>query len=203
MECLCCYNCLCCFGQAVRRRWSLHVSDIPGDADLRPGRNVYPTSRFVCKHGYHTTKHYGQQEDGQINFNLEFEREYFYRPQGGRGGIPACIAGGTHPTGMHSCVGFFRDCLHVPCLATGLGGGWYPSMPCRFPGPHPWGNFRGIWPGEGSLQAHTWGMPGWGVCSWGRVCSWRGCVETPPPPRRLLLRVVRILLECILVSDFF
>ena len=74
---LSCYNGLCWFRQAVRRRWSLHVSGIPGDVDLRPGRNVYPTSRFVCKHGYHTTKHYGQQEDGQINFNLEFEREYF------------------------------------------------------------------------------------------------------------------------------
>ena len=27
------------------------------------------------------------------------------------------------------------------------GGGWYPSMPCRFPSPHPRGKFRGIWQG--------------------------------------------------------
>ena len=25
------------------------------------------------------------------------------------------------------------------CIAAGLRGGWYPSMPCRFPGPHPGG----------------------------------------------------------------
>ena len=24
---------------------------------------------------------------------------------------------------------------------------WYPNMPCRFPGPHPGGKLRGIWPG--------------------------------------------------------
>ena len=45
------------------------------------------------------------------------------------GAIPACIAGG------------------IPaCLAAGLqeGVGGYPSMPCRFPGPHPRGKFRGI-----------------------------------------------------------
>ena len=47
--------------------------------------------------------------------------------------------------------------------------GGYPSMPCRFPGPHPRGKFRGIWPGgvsrpipkvevEGDLvQVHTQG----------------------------------------------
>ena len=27
------------------------------------------------------------------------------------------------------------------CLSTG---GWYPSMPCRFPGPHPGGKLRGL-----------------------------------------------------------
>ena len=53
-----------------------------------------------------------------------------------------------------------------------VSGGWYPSMPCRFPGhtwggswgdlaggspgPNPRGKLRGIWPG-GSLQAHTQG----------------------------------------------
>ena len=31
------------------------------------------------------------------------------------------------------------------CLATGLGGGgWHPSMSCRFPGPHPGGKLRGL-----------------------------------------------------------
>ena len=24
------------------------------------------------------------------------------------------------------------------------GGGWYPSIPCRFPGPHPGGKLRGL-----------------------------------------------------------
>ena len=54
------------------------------------------------------------------------------------GGIPACIAGG------------------IPaCLAAGLQGGWYPSMHCRFPGPHPGRKLRGLvgW----GLQTHTWG----------------------------------------------
>ena len=56
----------------------------------------------------------------------------------GRCDIPACLAGG------------------IPaCLAAGLQGGWYPSMPCRFPGPHPRGKFRGIW--QGGLQAHSQG----------------------------------------------
>ena len=41
----------------------------------------------------------------------------------GVGGIPACIAGG------------------IPaCLSAGVGGGGNPSMPCRFPGPHPGGS---------------------------------------------------------------
>ena len=87
-------------------------------------------------------------------------------------------------------------------------GGWYPTMPCRFPGPHPRGQFRGIWPGGGFPGPHPRGklrriLPGGssgphpggclvkGVCSKGvpgpgGVCSWgvsgpRGvCLETPP-----------------------
>ena len=72
---------------------------------------------------------------------------------GGGGGIPACLAGGI-PTG-------FR------------GEAVYPSMPCRFPGPHPRESLRhlvgeggspgphpggswGVWSG-GGLQAHTQG----------------------------------------------
>ena len=58
---------------------------------------------------------------------------------GGGCAIPACIAGG------------------IPaCLAAGVQGGWYPSMPCRFPGSHPRGKFRGIWPG-GSPGPHPRG----------------------------------------------
>ena len=119
------------------------------------------------------------------------------------GGIPPCIADG------------------IPvCLAAGLGGGggWYLSMPCRFPGPYPGrgGEFRGIFLGggvsrptpkgevegdlaRGGLQARTQGglLLG-GACSGGDACSWgEYLVETPPG--RLLLRTVRILLECILV----
>ena len=61
-------------------------------------------------------------------------------------GIPACIADG------------------IPACLAGLQGGWYPSMPCRSPGPHPGGKLRGLaWGGLqahtwGSLQAHTWGV---------------------------------------------
>ena len=81
------------------------------------------------------------------------------------------------------------------------GGGCYPSMPCKFPVPHPWGKFRGIWSRptakekvEGDLvQAHT--LRG---SSQGGACS-RGMCGDPPPTWWLLLRAVRILLECILV----
>ena len=64
---------------------------------------------------------------------------------------------------------------------------WYPSMPCSR--------------GEG-MQQRGESAPGggaWsrGVCS-GRVCS--GGDGDPPESRRLLLRTVCILLECILVS---
>ena len=96
--------------------------------------------------------------------------------KGGRGGvcgIPACIAGG------------------IPaCLAGIQGGGWYPSMPCRSLGPHPRGKLRGQLLGRG-LQAHTRG----GYPSMHR--------DRHPPNRWLLLRAVRILLECILVCQNF
>ena len=72
------------------------------------------------------------------------------------------------------------------CLA--LGGGCYPSMPCSRGCLLP----EGV-PGLGGLL--------WGVCSRG-VCSGGGgwLLETPGQP---LLRAVRILLECILVSVLF
>ena len=104
--------------------------------------------------------------------------------EGGWCAIPTCIAGGISA-----------------CLAAGLGG-WYPSMPCRFRGPHPRGKFRGIWPG-GSPGSHPrgklrgiWSRPtakgevegdlAGGCLLWGCVsapggcaCSWGVCVETP------------------------
>ena len=63
-------------------------------------------------------------------------------------------------------------------------------MPCRFPGPHPRGKLRGIWPGGGSPGTHPrgklggsgWGgSPGphrggfllWGVPALGGACSRR------------------------------
>ena len=74
------------------------------------------------------------------------------------------------------CGGWYPS---MPCSRSRGGGGWggvgfgcYPSMPCRFPGPHPEGKLRGIWPGGspgphprgelrgiwlGGLQAHTQG----------------------------------------------
>ena len=111
------------------------------------------------------------------------------------------------------------------CLAAGLQGGWYPSMPCRFPGPHPRGKLRGIWPGgspgphpreklrgiwPGGLQAHTQGgspdphlgglqaHTGRGFSGPHLEGSIPACTEADTP-RRLLLRAVRILLVCILV----
>ena len=65
---------------------------------------------------------------------------------------------------------------------------WYPSMPCRSSIPHPRGKLRGL---------------AWGVSrpTPGRIPA---CTEVDiPPSRRLLLRAVRILLECILVHVKF
>ena len=45
-------------------------------------------------------------------------------------------------------------------LQVSRGGSVYPSMPCRFPGPHPKGSLWGL-AGGGGLQAHTCrGSPG-------------------------------------------
>ena len=71
----------------------------------------------------------------------------------GGGGFPAGIAGS------------------IPaCLAAGLHGWWYPSMPCRFPGPHPRGKLRGIWPGPPPCD---------GYCS-GRYASYWNAYLLPP-----------------------
>ena len=76
------------------------------------------------------------------------------------GAIPACIAGG------------------IPaCLAVGLGGVWYPSMPCRFPVPHQRGKLRGIWQG-GCLLLGVWGICLlWGVPDPGGLLLGGGGVE--------------------------
>ena len=66
----------------------------------------------------------------------------------------------------------------------------------------------GVVPGPGGL---VWGVPGPGGglvrgvsgprgCLLGGSALRRGCGDLPPESRRLLLRTVRILLECILVS---
>ena len=39
--------CLCCFWQAVRRLWSLHMSEIHRQAALHSSSNGYPTSWFI------------------------------------------------------------------------------------------------------------------------------------------------------------
>ena len=125
------------------------------------------------------------------------------------GGIPAYIAGG------------------IPaCLAAGpQGRGWYPSMNWRFPAHSQRGSLGGSGGGdsrstpkgevEGDLvQAHnqggSWGgsgqrgASGGGVSAPGGMPAPGGCLlRGGDPPWRLLLRAVRILLECILVSwDF-
>ena len=112
-------------------------------------------------------------------------RFFYYRPQRSckgyvfthvcrsvhRGGwcYPACIAGG-----IPACLA--AGGLSAPGGACS-GGGLLWGVPC------------------------SWGVPArGGVCSWEVACS--GGVWRPPPPhesRRLLLRTVRILLECIVV----
>ena len=106
--------------------------------------------------------------------SLVISNRYNYRPQRswgkvmflhmsvilfiGGGGIPAWIAGG-----IPACL----------AAALGQGGRWYPSMPCRFPGPHPRGKFRGLAGGvsrstsKGEVQGSGWG--GLQVHTWGRV----------------------------------
>ena len=84
-------------------------------------------------------------------------------PQGG--GIPACLTDG------------------IPACLAGLPGSVYPSMPCRFRGPHPRGSLRGL--AAGSLEAHTRG----GV-------SQHALRQTPPADSYCY-----ILLECILVIN--
>ena len=90
------------------------------------------------------------------------------------------------------------------CDSVHGGGGCYPSMPCsRSPGGAIPACLAGGIPA--CLAAGLWGggvpAPGvGGVCLQGEgVCSGGGVVPDRDPPGRLLLRAVRILLECILV----
>ena len=106
---------------------------------------------------------------------------------GGRGGISACIAGG------------------IPaCLAAGLQGGGNPACLTGFQAHTKGGSLGGS--GRRGLQTHTKGeierglLPGrGGACSKGVAYSWGGVCGDPPG--WLLLRAVRILLECILVTS--
>ena len=72
--------------------------------------------------------------------------------------------------------------------------GWYPSIPCRFPGPHPEGKLRGIWSGQGAVSGPqprrklrgNWpgGSPGphpGGACSGGGVPAQRGVCSKEDP----------------------
>ena len=80
-------------------------------------------------------------------------------------------------SGIPACLAGFQAHIQGGKLrGSGQGG---------FPGPHPRGKLRGIWPGGVSRPT-----PGGGL-------SQHVLRQTP---RRLLLRAVRILLECILVS---
>ena len=91
----------------------------------------------------------------------------------GGGGIPACLAGG-----IPACLAAGLGGAIPACLATGLWGGvWSGGL---LPG--------GAWSGGGLLL----GEGGTGIPA---------CTETDPRERRLLLRTVRVPLECILFSS--
>ena len=112
---------------------------------------------------------------------------------GGGGGIPACITGG-----IPACLACFQahtqgevegDLVSRPTSKGEVEGGQ--AGEGESPGPHPRGKLRGIRTG-GSPGPHPGGLP----APWGGGV-WR------PPPWRLLLRAVHILLECILVQNVF
>ena len=123
---------------------------------------------------------------------------------GGEGGVPACSAGGipAYLAGLGGVVSQHALQVSRPSPRREVeGSGWGGS-----PGPHPRGKLRGLaWGGlqahtQGDLQAHTLG--GLQAHTQGGVPA---CTEadTPPPSRRLLPQVLRILLECILVTQSY
>ena len=108
------------------------------------------------------------------------------------GGIPACLAGG------------------IPaCLAAGLQGGVLSQHVLQVVSQHDLqhvsrGGVPGLGvsaPGGSGLGGLVWG----GVCLVRGVCSWglvsQHALRQTPRERRLLLRTVRIPLECILVLE--
>ena len=106
------------------------------------------------------------------------------------GGGWVCQAGDTYPTGMLSCYRPQRS----------LGQGYIFTGVCDSVNGGRYVSFRGgcfLW---------WWGASsgGGGCASWGGVCFLPGALlrggPGGNPPGRLLLRAVRILLECILVN---
>ena len=104
-----------------------------------------------------------------------------------------------HP--QRSCEGY----VFTGVSLSTRGGGWYPSMPCRWYPSMPCSRS----PGVGVVSQHALQV----VCQHALQQVPKGCLlgggvpapgrgyveETPPASRQLLLRTVRILLECILV----
>ena len=118
-----------------------------------------------------------------------FFMTYFHRARGGHGPLgppldPLLICGYNLPPRNEVCEGYvftpvcqsfcsqvvgggWYPSMHcrwypsMPCSRSPVGG-WYPSMPCRLPGPHPRGKLRGIRPGgspgpQGGCL--LWGVP--------------------------------------------
>ena len=124
-----------------------------------------------------------------------------FRPTPG-GRLRGLAGGVSRPTSSGEAEGSGQGDLQVHTR----GGGKLRGLAGGSPGPHPGGEVEGS--GWGGLQAHTWGgsrpTPGGGLQAhtWGCV-SQHALRQTPPfPSRRLLLRAVRILLECILVNVY-
>ena len=85
----------------------------------------------------------------------------------------------------------------IPACLAGLWGCVYPSMPCRFPGPHPRGSLRrlaGGSPGPHPGGGGEWGAPGPHLGGVSRPTPGGGaipaCTEIDPPPPRLTATAV-------------
>ena len=126
---------------------------------------------------YSKGQQFYQRSWGKVIFSEACVKTYVHR----RGST------GPHPRGKLRGLagGISRPTPKEEVEGSGRGGS---------PGTHPRGKLRGV--AVGGLQAHTQGVS--------RPTP-RGCIPActeadPPPSRRLLLRSVRILLECILVG---
>ena len=69
----------------------------------------------------------------------------FYHPQRSWGKVIFSQASVILFTGGELLSQHALQMVSQHALQQVLGGRWYPSMPCMFPGPHPRGKFRGIW----------------------------------------------------------